>query len=599
MIRSTSTNRAWLIRFGRLALLAISALCIPTWLPSATPAAPPSPTEEEVHTQVYRRSAAAVVGIACTGKIARTGETGSFYGTGVIVSPDGLVLTTTTVVPEGAPDIRVYLIDGRILPAQIRRLDKRTEAVLLKITAPRLVAMRLADSAAGKLGDPVYSWGNPFLTIMKDGMVSLSAGSISGLYGLSSVSSQSRYLGPVLETDAALNPGSDGGPLTDADGNLLGLQMLAFSRTRWLGAVVPVHCLTAVMPELKALPMAAPVDFKGPKERVWAVKRAFGQLADALAPATVSIRVVREGDPVKLPDNRKYERLEAQTPYPDDVSRELERPKDAYASGFIVQPEGIVLTSAHNLDGQRRSAGIKTIQVFLADGTRLTAKLLGQDAYYDLAALKLEGAAGKKYPFTSLASAAGLAQGKFVAVLGRSETGGALTLNSGAVSAVGRHQGFCTQISALVNYGNLGGPVLDLRGETVGMVTRLTGSTPWRQNCGVGFMLNGETIRSLLPDLMAGRKVDRPKRAYLGVQGDEGARDIKGARIAHVASNSPAKTAGFEEGDVIVELNGIPVHDWGDLTGALLATKVGDTVKVKILRDNETLTLEVTLGEAD
>jgi len=597
MMRSTATNYAGVTWLGRLSAIAFAVTCLPAHLPSANPAIAPS--DEEVHTQVYRRSAAAVVGIACTGKSQRSGEPGGYVGTGVIVSPDGLVLTTTTVVPEDGQEIRVFLIDGRILPAQIRRLDKKTESILLKITAPRLVAMRLGDSAACKLGDPIYSWGNPFLTIMKDGMVSLSAGSVSGLYGLSSVNDQSRYLGPVLETDAALNPGSDGGPLTDADGNLLGLQMLAISRTRWLGAAVPVHVLKAVMPELKALPAAPPVQFTGAKERVWAVKRAFGQLSEALAPATVSIRVVHEGVTVTVPDNRKYERLEPLAPYPDDLSQELERPKDAYASGFIIEPEGIVLTAAYNLEGKRRFAKIKTIYVFLANGTRLTAKLLGQDAYYDIAALKLEGAPAQKFPFSSLTSAGNLAQGRFVAVLGRSETGGALTLNSGSVSARLRQQGFCTQISALVNYGNLGGPVLDLRGQTVGMVTRLTGLTPWRQNCGVGFMLNGETIRNILPDLMTGRKVDRPKRAYLGVQGDEGAMDIQGARIAHVALNSPAKNAGLEEGDIIVELNGIPVNDWGDLLNAMLASKIGDTVKVKIQRDNQTLTLEVTMGEKD
>jgi S1-C subfamily serine protease len=131
------------------------------------------------------------------------------------------------------------------------------------------------------------------------------------------------------------------------------------------------------------------------------------------------------------------------------------------------------------------------------------------------------------------------------------------------------------------------------------MVTRLTERTPWRQNCGVGFMLNADVLQKILPDLKAGKKLERPKRPYLGVQGDEGALDIKGARVANISPNSPAARAGMENGDVIIAFNDQPIEDWYGLIKAVQSAKVGDTVKIKVRRDQKELVLDITLGETD
>lgn len=558
----------------------------------------------EIHTQIHRKLATTVVGISCKAPLAGKVGPQNFFGTGAVISPEGLILTAITVIPEGAREIKVYFVDGRIMAGEVRKFDMESEAVLLKVAGTRLDRMKLADSTACQLGDPVYSWGNPFNTIMKDGMVSLGSGAISGLYNMSSVDWESRYVGPVIESTAALNPGSDGGPLTDADGNLLGLQSLGFSRSRWLGTAIPVHQIFKAMPELKALGTAPRPSLGGARARAWAAERAFPKVTAQAAAATVSIMVVRKGDKTSVPENRQDERLKPLDAYPNDARRnqkELVRPAGAYASGVIVEAEGTVLTSGSMLDDgmSKKTNTIQAIHVFLADGRRIPARLLGLDKSLDLAVLRLEGKSNETFQAATLGDARKLAQGESVAVLGRSEHPGALTLNCGLVSAADRFQGTCSQISAFVNYGNLGGPVVDLHGELAGLAVRLTERTDWRQNCGVGFMLNADIIRGGLANLKKGKSAELPKRPYLGVQGDMGAEDISGGRINRVMPAGAADKAGLKAGDVITEFNGQAIEDWPSLVKAIRATKVGQVVKLKYKRGEEKRATELTIGQME
>ncbi|MCZ7646988.1 MAG: S1C family serine protease [Planctomycetota bacterium] len=241
---------------------------------------------------------------------------------------------------------------------------------------------------------------------------------------------------------------------------------------------------------------------------------------------------------------------------------------------------------------------IQKLYVYLAGGRRVEAKLLGQDGYYDVAALQLLGEPNEKFPAANLGQAAKLEQGRAVAILGRSEAPGALTVNAGTVSAVGRMQQTCHQISALMNYGNLGGPVLDLDGAVVGMAARLNPKTAWRQNCGVGFMLLAEKINELLPDLKAGKKLERPKQPFIGIQLAGGDSD-DGAKVARVQENGAAKASGMQDNDTVVEFNGKKVANGMELVSAIRACEIGQKVKVKVKRDDEIEELELTIGEKD
>ena len=551
---------------------------------------------EKTHTEIHKKLSLAVVGLICKGKLPN-GQPGQYYGTGTVISAEGLLLTGATVIPPEATEIKVYFTDGTVRAAKTVKSDPSSEGVLLQVEGQNFTHMRLADSTKYKVGDPVYSWGNPHFTIQQDGTVSLSLGTISGLYNVSSSDDQSRYAGPVLETDAAVNPGSDGGPLTDAEGNLLGVLSFAFSRTRWLGSAIPTARLLEGLPELKPLGFVARPTLDGPRTQVWAYRQAFAELSEAVAQSVVAVWVVREGDKWEAPEQRNQETLRPYTPVERSTfaAQEVKRPLPSIGSGLIVDREGTVLTSLFHLGGKE---AIKKIWVFLPDGSKVEATQLGKDNFYGVAALKFDPQ-GRKFGSSELVAVGAWAPGHAVAVLGRSEPPGGLTVNSGSVSAVSRWGGDYLQISALINYGNLGGPVLDLSGQVVGVSVRLGEATPWRQNCGVGFMLRAEKIAKILPDLKAGKTVEHPPQPHLGVQVDFGVLDIKGGRVALVAPNSPAAAAGLQTGDIVLEFDGKLIADGPALVAAIRAAKVDQTIKLKVKRGNEEKTFEVKVGRQE
>ncbi|MCW8131198.1 MAG: trypsin-like peptidase domain-containing protein [Planctomycetota bacterium] len=550
---------------------------------------------EGAHTAMHKKLAQAVVGIVCKGRMPN-GMPSDFYGTGAVISPDGLILTDLTVIPEGATDVKIYFTNGKVLPATIRKTDVKCEGVLLKVEGKDFPHMKLADSAQYKVGDPTYSWGNPYFTIQRDGQVSLSTGTISGVYQTTSADDQSRYSGWVIETDAAVNPGSDGGPLTDCEGNLLGIMSLAFSRSRWLGLAIPSHVLSEGLPELKTLKPAVRPKVTPEIVSVWGPSVAFGDASAAAAPGVVGLWIEREGDTVAPPALRTSETLPGYSPIPPGQARgpfEAKRPTPSVTTGFLIDAEGFLLTAAYSLEDP---AKIKHIYVYLADGARLEAKFVNKHDYFDLALLKIESAAGKALKPVELAKGDPLAQGRAVAVLGRSEAPGGLTVNAGSVSGMGRRENICAQISALINYGNLGGPIIDLDGRVIGMATALNEKTPWRQNCGVGFLLPADKILEVLPDLKAGKKFEKPKHPFLGVQAAQGAMDVKGAKVASVVPTGPAAAAGIQANDLIVELNGKAVEDWPTLVKTIRDCQIDQVVKVKLKRGAEEKVVDVKLG---
>lgn len=563
---------------------------------------------EQTNIEIYKKFAPAVVGISCKGTPSGSPRETMFTGTGAVVTPDGLILTNATAVPKDAKEIKVYFTDGHVRVGELKAFEEKTEGALIKVEAKGLPCMRLANAEEYKVGDPVYSWGNPHFTIARDGVVSLSVGTISGLYNVSSVDNESRYLGAVIETDAAINPGSDGGPLTDSEGNLLGILSLSFSKTRWLGLAVPVHRLIETLPLLKPLGKAKRPLLAGLAGQAWAIQKAMAEVSGKASLATVAVYALREGDAAEPPENRKTAELKLGESYPMQwrAMFEARRPPLGTSSGFLVAADGTVVTSAFNVDEQKVRQGANSVTrkvtkifVYLADGLRLDAKLLGKDKFFDLAVLKIQGAQGKAFPYVELCDSGALVQGSSVALLGRSEPPGEVTVNVGRVSATQRYRDTCCQISSMLDYGNQGGPVIDLQGRVVGMAAHLAEGTSWRQNCGVGFMLQAEHIKLALPDLIAGKVPEHRKQAVLGVQGDDGALDVKGARIVRVVPNGPAERGGMKEGDIVVQFNGKPIEDWLSLLTEIRAAEAGKTVPVKVRRDKQELELKVELGDKE
>lgn len=216
----------------------------PAFAPSSGPPLGAVASSDDI-AALFDRVSPAVVGLGCTKE-----DTGFYYGTGTIIDPDGLVITSTTVVPRGAENIRVYLRGGATRPARIVLIDEALELALVRIEAPADAARRefypyaeLGTSGGLRLGDPAFTMGNSFRSIETDDQVSLGKGIVSGFYALEKTLSQSQYTGPAIETSAPLNSGTDGGPLIDRHGRLAGILSLNYSRSRWLGTAVPIDAV--------------------------------------------------------------------------------------------------------------------------------------------------------------------------------------------------------------------------------------------------------------------------------------------------------------------------------------------------------------------
>jgi len=199
-------------------------------------------------TSLYEKISPAVVGIECWTSLVDREEAFAAFGTGVIIDPAGLILTSVTVVPDSARLIRVYLRGGKRIDARKVLSIPEKELVLLRPLEKRrdqkpFPFLRLGDSSRLKVGQLSFALGNAFRSIAVDDQVSFAAGAISGSYELTEKRSESSYLGPALETTSAVNDGMDGGPLVDDRGEIIGLLSLNFSRNRWLSTAIPINIL--------------------------------------------------------------------------------------------------------------------------------------------------------------------------------------------------------------------------------------------------------------------------------------------------------------------------------------------------------------------
>jgi len=205
--------------------------------------------------ELYRRASPAIVGVTCA--VRRGSDLLTYFGTGTVIDANGLVLTSYTVVPQQARDIKVYLRGGRVVSARVVEMVKEQEVTLLRVEGWAKVATRvygtvpflhLGSSRAVQVGDPAFTLGNAFNSIQHDDQVAMAAGVISGKITLTKAHHQeATYLGPTLETSAALNGGMDGGPLLDRQGRIVGLLSLNFSKSRWLGTAIPIDVLRPVL----------------------------------------------------------------------------------------------------------------------------------------------------------------------------------------------------------------------------------------------------------------------------------------------------------------------------------------------------------------
>jgi S1-C subfamily serine protease len=269
---------------------------------------------------------------------------------------------------------------------------------------------------------------------------------------------------------------------------------------------------------------------------------------------------------------------------------QLETP-EGLGSGVIYDPDGLVLTAAHVIQGNQN------VTVRLADGRSLQGTVVGADTDSDIGVVAIEDAP-EGLPVATLADSAPDVGDLAVAV--GSPYGLDQTVTSGIVSALDRPAppggpGVGTiQIDTPINPGNSGGPVANRDGEVIGIASYIQSETGG--NVGLGFAVPVDIAARVADALVAGQDVEF---GYLGIEGGDaagGSGSEPGALIANVQPGSPAEEAGLQDGDLVTKVDGQPVSSFGDLGVVIRRHAPGDELALTVSRDGEEQEITVTLG---
>jgi serine protease Do len=348
-------------------------------------------------------------------------------------------------------------------------------------------------------------------------------------------------------------------------------------------------------------PAAAAVAAAAPQVAAPAGYPDFATLADRVNQSVISVYTT---DVVSPSEMRRFH--QDMDPFefffgPDRGNPDRMRPRErrGAGSGFFIDADGLALTNNHVVEGADK------IEVQLADSnTRLPAKVVGRDPATDVALIRVEGN-GRFKPLV-LGDSDTLRVGEWVMAVGN-PLNMDHTVTVGVVSAKGRQLGLSDvtqsfenfiQTDAAINLGNSGGPLVNVRGEVVGMNTAINAAG---QN--LGFAVPIATVRAILPQLKEKGKVTR---GYLGVRIGNVTEDIQkafnlptteGAFIDSVDEDGPADKAGIVKGDLITSVNGNPVKDTRVLVDRISAIQPGNKVELGVIREGKPRTVPVTLGE--
>jgi serine protease Do len=264
----------------------------------------------------------------------------------------------------------------------------------------------------------------------------------------------------------------------------------------------------------------------------------------------------------------------------------------AQGSGFIIDPQGHVVTNAHVVEGA------ETVKVRLADDREFTAKVKGRDTRLDIAVLELQGASN--LPVVSIGASQETRVGDYVVAIGN-PFGLGDTVTMGILSAKGRalrpgsYDDFL-QTDASINPGNSGGPLFNLRGQVIGMNTAINPN-----GRGIGFAIPSEAIHDVIPQLLSTGHVERGRIGVMIQPVDSGMAKAmgldapRGALVGDVEGKGPADRAGVHSGDVVMSVDGEEVARAQDLPRLVARHAPGTNIRLGVLRDKATKTFEVTL----
>lgn len=329
----------------------------------------------------------------------------------------------------------------------------------------------------------------------------------------------------------------------------------------------------------------------------------FSELAEKVRPGVVNIQVVKKIKNIDFgfrhfsgaPFGEKNPFGDFFGPFSEEnPPRGFEQ--RGVGSGFVMNRDGYILTNNHVVEDADQ------IKVKLTNGKEYDGKIIGRDPKTDLALIKIK-ASSDLQPL-NLGNSDDLKVGSWVIAVG-SPFGLEQTVTAGIVSAKGRVIGSgpydnFIQTDASINPGNSGGPLINMKGEVVGINTAIIAS-----GRGIGFAIPINMAKEIAPQLQEKGHVTR---GWLGVSIQEvtpalaksfDLKEKKGALVAQVVSGSPAEKAGIEQGDVIVEFDGKEVTDSKDLPRIVASTPIGKAVTIKLLRNGKALDRQVKVGEME
>jgi len=334
----------------------------------------------------------------------------------------------------------------------------------------------------------------------------------------------------------------------------------------------------------------------------------FADLAAKLQPAVVNIST-RQRVPVKTqtdPFEEFFRRFGGQDPN-QQQSPQQGQPKTREAgslgSGFIISPDGYVVTNNHLVQGLTGTGTVDTVTVILTNRREYTARIVGRDTASDLALLKIDAT---NLPYVNWGDSTRVRVGDWVLAIGNpyglggTVTAGIISALHRGITGVGAYDRYI-QTDASINMGNSGGPMFDLNGNVIGINSALI--SPTGANVGIGLAIPAELAKPVIDSL---RKGERPSRGYLGVglqpldeniAASLGLPKDTGEIVRSVVPGEAAARAGIQQGDVIVKVGGREVNPDETVSYLIANTQVGAKVPVEIVRDGRHQIVNVAVGQ--
>ena len=345
---------------------------------------------------------------------------------------------------------------------------------------------------------------------------------------------------------------------------------------------------------------------------------AFVAIANNVTPAVVSIEVFSAARSTGTTQRGRTQSPQQAPPGMEDFFRQFDIPQQPRAtrgqgSGFIVTPNGYILTNNHVVTNADRETIADKVTVRMMDHRVFTAKVIGHDRTTDVAVIKIDGT---NLPTVSLGNDVAARIGEWVLAIGN-PLGLENTVTAGIISAKGRSLGDLMnptgnnqyaisdliQTDAAINPGNSGGPLVNSRGEVIGINSAI--ASPTGYNAGYGFAIPITLAKRVMDEIIKNGRVRIPA---LGIQIDDvspedaavaGVKDIRGVLVRNFPyDNTPAQKAGLQPGDVIITADGQPVDRVSTLQRIVRSHNPGDAIDIEAMRYGQRKNFRVTLMEA-